>query len=515
MKKRAALIAFGAVVLIVLLRLMWYHAQLITSPIPLEYREGGVLLMTKLLLAGGNPYAWANQPLYTNIYGVVYAIVVLPFAALFGSTAMLHRIITGVFIIGCSALVFWALRIRKVSRLYAAAGAVMLYGLFLYYSIPVARPDSLGSFLFLAAIIIPYAKKYSTPALAVGIILGVLAFLTKPYFVFALLFMSIYLYLSVSRKKAVIFTAVWGVAISLIVVILPAFLDAFLVDNVLISMGITHNSYRHLAAQLAYFSFYHAGIILLALLAILMHRPKLSTGKEMKKVKGIFKGSWHTAPFRQLDLFLFCAISSTVIVLLMIGKHQGSWLAYLFQLISPFIIIFVLSVVLSAKMRHLRHPSVVPALVALNLLLIAFVLLPTSGAFDQENMENWRLLEAAVDEHEHILNSPAIAPLLMEQGKQVYDSGQSEYFASGTTSNPLILLISDTNEMVVRRSREYNERMTSAVRNKEFDALILTEGHSPFVPDDVINENYVLQQTVYVEFPANLDGWDITIMVPR
>src|SRR6185436_9161587 len=64
--------------------LVLLHLRMIISPAPQEMREGGIIWITSLLLAGRNPYAVSELPASTNAYGILYHLVVLPFARLFG-----------------------------------------------------------------------------------------------------------------------------------------------------------------------------------------------------------------------------------------------------------------------------------------------------------------------------------------------------------------------------------------------------------------------------------------------
>ena len=74
--------------------------KIITFPYPLELREGAIQLSTHALLNGINPYSLINNPVYINPYGILYNLLVLPFAALFGNSLQLHRLINGLLILG-------------------------------------------------------------------------------------------------------------------------------------------------------------------------------------------------------------------------------------------------------------------------------------------------------------------------------------------------------------------------------------------------------------------------------
>ena len=68
----------------------------------------------------------------------------------------------------------------------------------------LARPDTLGLFLFLCSIIIPWKWNFTYSSLLAGILLSTLAFLTKPYFIFGAPCIALYLFLSKSKLKGII-----------------------------------------------------------------------------------------------------------------------------------------------------------------------------------------------------------------------------------------------------------------------------------------------------------------------
>jgi len=70
--------------------MLWYIAK----DYPLEYREFGVIFSTDLLLQGYNPYSIDLQPVAMNAYGIIYNMLVLPLAQVWGSTPFAHRVVS-------------------------------------------------------------------------------------------------------------------------------------------------------------------------------------------------------------------------------------------------------------------------------------------------------------------------------------------------------------------------------------------------------------------------------------
>jgi len=103
-----------------IIRIVDYQYQLITFPYQLEYREGATLLFTQGILDGKNIFSLKQAPLYTNGYGVVYNLIIIPFAKLFGNTLSIHRFFTALFSFASTGLIINAIyeKIKTFLRLY-------------------------------------------------------------------------------------------------------------------------------------------------------------------------------------------------------------------------------------------------------------------------------------------------------------------------------------------------------------------------------------------------------------
>lgn len=86
--------------------LVVFASKTIFFPYPIEYREGASQVITQFLLEARNPFELSNLPLSMTNYGMEYNLIVLPLAALFGNTLIVHRIISNLFILLSSALCF-------------------------------------------------------------------------------------------------------------------------------------------------------------------------------------------------------------------------------------------------------------------------------------------------------------------------------------------------------------------------------------------------------------------------
>lgn len=162
--------------LIFLGALLVNHFQLITTSSPLDYYEAAMPTITETLSTGGNPYTLDNQPARASVYPVLYNTIVAPLTYIFGNTLELHRLVVGLFILLSCILCFLASRKSGLSLSHSLAAATLIYSGLLFYSTPIASPNSTGLFFFLACILIPWFFHFSNKSLVASVVLGLLAF---------------------------------------------------------------------------------------------------------------------------------------------------------------------------------------------------------------------------------------------------------------------------------------------------------------------------------------------------
>ena len=143
-------IIFWGTLFLLVLWMIYFIVVTITIPYQIEYREGAAPVMTEFFLKGKNPFSLENQPLGMNNYGFVYSLFVLPIAALFGNTLLVHRIITFFFIILSCLLIFQTTSKVNSDRYLAFVGAAFIAMGLAARGGEGAFPSAMGEFLFLA-----------------------------------------------------------------------------------------------------------------------------------------------------------------------------------------------------------------------------------------------------------------------------------------------------------------------------------------------------------------------------
>lgn len=409
-----------------LIRLLLSHYKIIVNPFQNEFREGAILLSTKALFAGINPYDLENQPQYTNVYGIFYNLIVYPFAKIFGLNLPVHRVVTA-FFIGSSCIGLFALMYKKmqISLLLCLSASTILYAQLIYLVSPLARPDSLGLFLFLCGLYIPYRYSFSRPSLILSIALGILGLLTKPYFFLLIPYIFLYLFIFKSKLKGIKYGSLSLIVLFVTVIITNTIFESYFNNtffahlNAPIGNDLLNDPYFSVIQFRSYIQHNLGFSIICGVLFLLwiMSRfvgflqtvlktikinsqieinvfdrlkamnyfcnfPKISIDfihlnsplvKNDNLVDIILE---EIDPEEEIDVdlnlnfIIFCLVVSLFIFFVRMGHHRGNWLIYIHQLISPFLIIAVFKLV----DRQWKLPLSLPKLLSFKSNLITSLL---------------------------------------------------------------------------------------------------------------------------------------------
>jgi len=510
-KIKAAVQVFFAVSLVLFfVKLAYYHYQVVVCPYQLEYREGGILLTTDFMLKGGNPYDLAHQPQYANVYGIFYHWIVYPFVRVFGPTLLVHRAVTAFFIFASCLMIFGVMRREKISRMFVFSAVLLFYFSMIApnTSTPLAGPHSLGVFLFLGSIFWPFLAQYSLKSLMGSIVLADMAFFTKSYFVLGVPYLASYIFLFVSKRKGVAYAGLFFILLLVSIVTVNFFYPTHFNSTILSHIERAGYVLNHVHRQFSSFIEFYSGILLGFLTVAFLHGVK-----DWERIKkGLNPSHWklpkvHVLEFPKplvdlnLHLMVFCFLCSMLLIYFKLGGHGGSWLAYLYQLITPFLVVVIF---LGAKKGKVLNLIWIPFIV-MNLYTLTFNAFPVIEMRSKE----WEDVRRILASHQNIFNTPAIVSLLLEQKKEVFDSGHTEDFLSGTTRNPLLKKIAIPNRQIVTTYFQYLKNISDAIKVRKYDLIVLTKDWSPMVFKELV-ENYALIGVIPVKMSHSRQSWDIT-----
>lgn len=453
------------------------HFELVTYEVPLDYNEAGMLTITGTIAAGGNPYSFENQPTHTSVYPVLYNVVVAPFSLIFGNTLLLHRAIAAFFILASCALCYLITQRETNSPRDSFAVVAIFYAGLLFYSTPIASPNSIGLFLFLSTIFVPWVFKFSNRSLCVALALGILAFYAKQYFVACLGYVALYLFIAESKMKGVIF-AVSALCLFLVSIVVVSYTSPYFLDTTIFVM---RSSQAWVASNETMFNqLLEYGLICLPILVVLglqvyvryftrVAAPLASDApNDQRTNQGIIDLANLDAPLLRLktNYFWVCFACSLAIIILAIGKNPGNHLTYLFQLISPFLLIVtVIGVTRSTKMRWLYQ-----------LLLIAtfythYAMLPHDFSVGEKNWQRLRQVMSGADD---IFASTLVLEDVIESGGDTYLNGHTRYFVLAE-NKPTWLVREDPEKTVTRIWQGHINRIYAKIEAQEFDLIILDQ----------------------------------------
>jgi len=510
------------------LNLLYYHYQLIVDPNPQAYREGGILLITDYLIKGINPFNIESMPLAYNAYGIVYHIVVYPFAKLFGSTLLIHRLVTGIFILLSCYILLLALLKSNVKFYLLIPALLIFYISLLFNDSSLSKPCSVGEFLFLCSVLIPFIHNYRNKSLFISIITGLLAFYTKPYFILGSVILGLYLFLFKSKKIGFLYSVIFGVMFLVSAFFVNLFFDSYFLNTMYVNVVVASNYLPHVIQQFSDFTILNIGLIAILILIV---SEILVRNVEFIKFN-IISFRWIDGISSKMNLFnmtsplvrtnislaLFGVIVTSLIVALKLSGHNGNWMVYLFQLISPFFILLTFSLI--ANKPDKIFVIIIP------LLTLSLFLYYSYLPHKHYTCNEWNKINQLIESNENILNSPAIAPLLIENNKRLYDSGQTEYylymanrvenqfFNSLAKYDFINSRLSKYKSKIIKSAKDYNRDINEQLKNKKFDVVILTDMRSPVVSMDTVNKYYQKYDSVTVCM-SHTSSWKLNIYQKR
>ena len=470
--------------------LVLYNALLIQSPRQQEYREGSMLIITEKVLTGGNPYQAENQPLYTNVYGILYHNLVAPLAKLFGNSFAIHRIVSGIALIAASSFLVWACIKRGTSLLFSLAAGALFYSCQLFNITPLARPDALGLFFFTVSTLLPWAENYNRRSLVLSSIYGSLAFFAKPYFIVSIIFVSLYLFFFDSKKKAWQYL-LFSVTFLILGLIFHYRNYPFYFHNTLLSHWEYQSRFAgYMVLQMTYFLLWFSPLIIFVLVTV-------------------GRLSW-----RRPELPTFAFFCSTVLIAISLGQHAGNYMVYLFQLMAPFLLVSSMVVI----QRKPELDVLAYLVLALNAILLLYNLFPNGYWLGDEKSEaDWQKASKLIEKNRIILNSPALVGEMFHLGVPIVDTGQNQYYYTDSVPDLFFL---PSKVLILQRGVDFKTDILLGIKNRVFDRVMLTYDispshiQSPWVDRETLKNYYQPDQKLELIMPHTRQKWIIEVWIP-
>lgn len=383
-------------------------------------------LITGIIAEGFNPYTREFQPQAADVYPPLYNIMVAPLTHLFGNTFLLHRSVSALFILIATGLCALATQRITGNWRFASASFALMYAALLFYGTPVASTNAPGVAIFVASFVAPWYFKFSRNSLVFAVVCGILAFYTKQYFILGMAILCLYLFLYHSMSKAVMLGAIFTSALlgSLTVVHLtsPYYLDNTLFTPSAAIAGL--QTLDILFIQLRTYATTYSGLLLILVITAITWLSNTGLAEASRQIRSRFQlaraGLRGPLLRSKIDFFGFGLFWSTMAIVLTLGQNPGNYMTYLFQLMSPFLLIVVFKVIsqMPAKL------NIISPLILISLYQ-AYAILPKDFSTD---LDKWREMESLIAENDEILATQMLVMTLLEQNKAVNQDGHTFYF---------------------------------------------------------------------------------------
>ncbi len=484
---------------------VYFSLVTISMPYQIELREGATQVMTEILLKGGNPFVYDNQPLAMNNYGIGYNLAVLPFAALFGNTLIAHRVVTFLFIVLSGSLGFLAVHKKsKSTSLALACAAFIMIGLIGRGSIG-AFPSAMGVFLFLFAVLIPFFRSFDFTSLLVSVLISLFAFYTKAYFVLGFGVVASYLFLFVSKRKGIIYSLTFAFVFLLSLQAVRIIFPLYFVNTLIGNVSNTSLSSSHLLAQLKdlFFIFYPVLILFAIHLLWNIFEKKISFSKQVSLFT--WDSPFFSASLNYFGYLFFCSLLAFLFIL---GRHIGSYLNYAYQLLIPtFFIWFQQEIAVREKLKLILVPVLLFNLFTWGQSLLSPAML------NQKDSKEWAQVYEYLHASSVILNSPTTVTEVMALGQMPMDSGQTAYYYAVEPFSEN-LLTGTTYDEFYNDGFRYVLLIDRMIEKQRFDLVITTKEKANFYHDKMLWDYYSPVDEIKVEMPQTGQVWTLVFWKP-
>ena len=466
--------------------LLVIHGRMVLSPAPQEMREGAVLWLTRLLLEGRNPYALAELPAGTNVYGILYHLIVLPLAYVFGNGFPVHRIVSAAAIVAACILMYRLLRREGTDAWLAWVGTILFYVSCVYFTGPLARPDGVAVLLSMASLILVTEMRVTAAVFAVGLGLALLALVTKISLAFPPFIVAAHLFLfrRGERWRGVAFGTVTTLSALAVLTVMNRLYPAYVTLTFAANAQSGFSDATHLRRQT---------------IDWLVFSLPLTLGLAFAVARWV--NGWFGAGVRAAapTVFALGAAANACVFFVWLGWHPGAHMTYLFQLVTPLLMPAVLP-----PLSRLAWPrALVAAALPVSMVVSAPYFTWTFERFTASEA-TFASLDRTIASHESVLGSTEVAGLLAMEGRPVLDSGQSEYFGEAIGKRTLPGTV--PREVLRERWESMFTGMEGVVRRGGFD-LIVRSRRAGLIPLDLVMAHYHRVETVPVTFAWSGQSW--------
>lgn len=479
-----------------------YHLHLLSVPFPLESRENAPVLITRLLLTGGNPYAFEEMPLYSNAYGPIYNLVVLPFARVLGASLATHRLVSGLALAGACILLYLACRRLGATKFPAAVAATAWWAHLLVGTTPLARVDAVGLLLFSTAFTFPLSLNFSARSYALAAAAAITAFFAKQYFFTIIVGLTLSALLIRGIGFATIFAVTASTCSIAAVVLVSFFLPTFIENALLIGWRAYVRDLDFLLTEVLLWARENAFLLFLVLVAAFTDRHRRFTSFFALVRTSIDFDGWcqtlsgfaitRLSSWGRRNYHLVLGISMLPFTL-KASSHPGNVFVYSAQLMTPFLLMVAARAASGSGTWR-------PALLALHL-IVAMTALPLRELPGERTA--WAAWRSTLEPSRLPLLPAELSLVADDLGKPIRDTGLSAYWEFA------LLKLTPANAREVERYRALLTAQADDLRLGHHDIIVAAP--SSTLARQAENGDYHLTPPLFLpEPPLNPRRWNLS-----
>ena len=444
---------------------------------PHEFRETNIVAFAKMFAEGKNPYSLSTLneeiPVVTSQYGFLVPLLLAPFVKIgriFGfSHLQVCQIITIIVELLGALLAYLIILKNSKNSLLSIAGTIVIYSCYWRYAaFGGTFPDQYGVTLSLLLLYFVNSLKESKRHNYICIIIiCIMLFYVKQYFVFNIVGLSVYLFFYSRRDflKFIIYGTIFGVISAVLVTkIFPLYFP----EAIVLTSGTVGNAgWEYSLKQIKTIGWKFYPLISVAYVALICAYT-LSLVRKFKS----------KSEYEKQKLPSYATVQSICIlpIVIVLSLNIGTYWTYYLQLWWIYVILTVFE-----KMPELHAKSIVSAFfLAITLMRIAPLVVEKPLNLEQKH--NWEITYKFLDHYSRqgdILVSPHLSAYCLEHQISTSDYGQAEFNSSGNLNrylkNKIWSIVFPKTELILTKNITYNDKILENIKNQKYSAVVLTD----------------------------------------
>ena len=449
------------------LALFQAHLKMMAQPGPQEVNEPAIWHTTWLLAHGRNSFSAVELPGSALCFTPFYNFVMLAFKPLLGIDYPAHRLVNLVFLVAALALI-----VRAVCRAGAGLGIALLMAVYYYWMSMnnielTARPDTLGLFLFLLALLVPWENGYSRRATLFGLGCAVLAFHCKFYFAVAGCATLLSVFFLKSKLEGLRLGVLFFAALGASFLVLCFFFPYLYIMTVIVQRGAAALNSNDAISEMHTNLLFARGWPFMVLLGFGLGAWLWERWRRRRAANGGDAGRKLGAEDRRLLLLGVALWIFFALVYFYMGRNAGAYFTYHLHLLFP--LMFVLGGYAAKR---------IGARIGFGVLLMVFVTWKMEVWPVPDSVAPYRRMEQLImREPGEILGIASQTDIFERLNRRVLHNGNTMFIGSAFADNgigrdPMIALLA-------RKLEEIEHEVTRKVEAREF-ALVFSEFDLPY-----------------------------------